>query len=153
MRTGVPETTQELGDSPRGLALLAVAALVLAVGCPAEPEPTRAIPSTSTTSAPGAAGPARAAAPTLAAEPTDPAMLAEQGRGYYLSSCTACHNADPSKDGALGPAVLGSSYALIEARVMKAEYPAGYTPKRETRVMVAMPFLEKQLPALAAYLD
>ena len=36
---------------------------------------------------------------------------------------------------------------------MRAEYPPGYTPKRDTRVMVAMPFLEKQIPALAAYLE
>jgi hypothetical protein len=52
----------------------------------------------------------------------------------------------------LGPAVTGSSAALIEARVLHGDYPPGYTPKRETRAMVAMPFLEKQLPGLIAYL-
>ncbi len=81
-----------------------------------------------------------------------PEELAEQGRQIYLSTCIACHNADPAKDGALGPAVAGSSRELVEARVLRGEYPDGTVPKREGAVMVAMPFLEKQIPALAAYL-
>jgi hypothetical protein len=36
---------------------------------------------------------------------------------------------------------------------MRAEYPEGYQPKRETRSMVAMPFLKRQIPAIAAYLE
>lgn len=76
----------------------------------------------------------------------------EQGRQAYLSSCIACHNVDPAKDGALGPAVAGSSLELLEARVLRGEYPDGYTPRRDTAVMLAMPFLEKQIPAMAAYL-
>ena len=91
--------------------------------------------------------------PTPELEAIDPAELVEKGRQTYLSSCIACHNADPARDGALGPAVAGASFELLEARIMRAEYPPGYTPKRETAVMVAMPFLEKQLPALAAYLE
>ncbi len=93
--------------------------------------------------------PTQAAAPAAAPEPVD---LVAQGRGVYMGSCIACHNPDPKVDGALGPAVAGASEALIEARVMRAEYPAGYTPKRDTKQMIAMPFLKDKIPALAAYL-
>jgi mono/diheme cytochrome c family protein len=126
-------------------ALIAIALLALACGEEAvAPQP----PGAANTATSEAGSRAKAAT----APPADPVALAEKGRTYYLSSCIACHNSDPAVDGALGPAVAGSSSELIEARVMHAEYPAGYTPKRDTRVMVAMPFLEKQLPALAAYL-
>ena len=108
---------------------------------------------TAAATAPAAQPTGAPAAPPAPLPPAaDPKELAEKGRQYYLSSCIACHNADPAVDGALGPAVAGASMELIEARVMRAAYPEGYTPKRDTRVMIAMPFLEKQLPALAAYL-
>ena len=38
------------------------------------------------------------------------------------------------------------------ARVLRAEYPEGYQPKRETELMQPMPYLAGDLPALAAYL-
>jgi mono/diheme cytochrome c family protein len=78
---------------------------------------------------------------------------ANRGRGVYLSNCAACHNSsDPSKDGPIGPAIKGSSQALIEARVLKAGYPPGYTPKRKTAMMSALPFLKSTIPDLAAFL-
>ena len=55
-------------------------------------------------------------------------------------------------DGTLGPAVAQSSRALVEARVLRAEYPPGYTPKRDTATMPALPFLAPEVPYLAAYL-
>ncbi len=76
----------------------------------------------------------------------------EQGRRVYVANCTACHNTDPGVDGNLGPAVAGSSTELLEARVLRASYPPGYTPKRDTGLMTALPFLEPQIPALTAYL-
>jgi mono/diheme cytochrome c family protein len=81
------------------------------------------------------------------------AQLAERGKSIYMSNCIACHNVDPSKDGSVGPAIAGSSTELVEARVMKAAYPEGYKPKRDTRVMVALPHLQKEIPALGAYLS
>jgi len=36
--------------------------------------------------------------------------------------------------------------------VLRAEYPPGYTPKRDTHLMPAQPFLASQVDALAAYL-
>ena len=79
--------------------------------------------------------------------------MIEAGRSVYNANCIACHSLDPTKDGALGPAVAGASLDLLEARVIRAEYPEGYEPKRATRVMVALPHLETRLPELAAYLE
>ena len=92
------------------------------------------------------------AAAKVADEPRSAEGLVAEGRGVYMSTCIACHNPNPKLDGALGPAVAGASEPLIEARVLRAEYPEGYTPKRDTRNMVALPFLKDKIPALAAYL-
>jgi mono/diheme cytochrome c family protein len=77
---------------------------------------------------------------------------ARRGKALYLSNCAACHNSDPSKDGPVGPAVKGSSEALIEARLLRASYPSGYTPKRKTSAMPAQPYLKSTIPDLAAFL-
>lgn len=82
-----------------------------------------------------------------------PPTLAESGRTIYNTHCTACHGANPKLNGALGPAIFGSSLELLEARVLRAQYPAGYTPKRATGVMAALPFLKDEIPALHAYLN
>ena len=76
----------------------------------------------------------------------------EAGRKAYVANCTACHNQDPTRDGSMGPALAGSPAALVEARVLRAEYPPGYTPKRDSKLMPAQPFLKADVPALAAYL-
>ena len=81
------------------------------------------------------------------------AELVAQGEKVYKSNCTACHNMDPSKKGSLGPAIAGSSEALVEARVVHGNYPPGYTPKADSRLMVAMPYLSKDVKALSAYLQ
>ncbi len=78
---------------------------------------------------------------------------AEKGRQVWLSQCVACHNVDPAKDGPVGPAVKGSSRELLEARVLRAQYPPGYKPKRDSKVMPARPDLEASIPDLAAYLQ
>jgi mono/diheme cytochrome c family protein len=83
--------------------------------------------------------------------PADP--LAERGRSVYVQQCIACHNVDPAQNGALGPAIQGSSRELLEARVLHAAYPPGYTPKRTTTTMVALPQLADDIDALAAYLQ
>ena len=79
--------------------------------------------------------------------------LAARGEHYYQNVCIACHSADPSQDGTLGPAVAGSSQALLEAKVLHGEYPPGYAPKRRTQAMPSFEFLAPEIPALAAYLD
>ena len=77
---------------------------------------------------------------------------AERGRQIYLSSCTACHSADPAQAGAVGPEIKGSSPELLEAKLLKGTYPPGYKPKRPTAVMPPQPQLARDIPALAAYL-
>lgn len=76
----------------------------------------------------------------------------ERGRAVYNTNCTACHNSDPAKDGSLGPALKGSSRALLEYRVPARAYPPGYKPKRNTGLMPAFPSLKSEVPYLADYL-
>ncbi len=78
---------------------------------------------------------------------------AARGRTVYLAQCTACHATDPRQPGPVGPPVQGASRALLEARILHAGYPPGYTPKRSSAVMQAMPQLAPSIPDLAAYLQ
>lgn len=91
--------------------------------------------------------------PAAAPQKLSAQALIEAGRSAYNANCIACHSLDPTEDGTLGPAVAGSSLVLLEARVLRAEYPEAYEPKRTTRVMIALPHLEPRLVELAAYLD
>ena len=75
-----------------------------------------------------------------------------RGKQAYAANCVACHNPDPTRDGTIGPALAGSSAELVRARVLKAEYPPGYTPKRDSHLMPAQPFLASQVDDIAAYL-
>jgi mono/diheme cytochrome c family protein len=77
---------------------------------------------------------------------------AQRGRKVYAMNCMACHNSDPTRDGVLGPAVAGASRELIEARVLRGEYPPGHTPKRATKTMPPLPHLGPAIDDLAAYL-
>ena len=88
-----------------------------------------------------------------AAAVTPPKGSAEKGKQVWLGQCVACHNPDPTKDGTLGPAVKGASLAVLEARVVRGEYPPGYKPKRPTKVMPPRPDLAPSVPDLAAYLQ
>lgn len=77
---------------------------------------------------------------------------AARGKQVYLAQCVACHNSDPSRDGPLGPALKGAPQELIEARVLRGEYPPGYKPKRSSSVMKPMPQLAPAIDDLAAFL-
>ena len=100
---------------------------------------------------------ALAAALALAACSGEPqgelSELAQQGRQLYVDVCIACHNGDPNVDGALGPAIAGSSEELLRAKVLRGEYPPGYLPKRpDSNAMIMLPGFGDKMPALAAYL-
>ena len=86
---------------------------------------------------------------TACAEDGTPAA---RGKQVYLSQCIACHNSDPAKNGALGPAVKGSSQELLEAKLLRGNYPPGYTPKRNTAIMIVQPQVKPHIPDLAAFL-
>ena len=77
---------------------------------------------------------------------------AERGRQVYLAQCVSCHGPDPAQAGPIGPQIRGSSKELLEAKIVSGTYPAGYTPKRSTRVMLPLPALAPEVPALADYL-
>jgi mono/diheme cytochrome c family protein len=87
-----------------------------------------------------------------APETRNPSPLVEQGRRVYQNVCIACHAGDPTQDGAVGPAIAGASRELLEARVVRGEYPPGYTPKRAGNAMPRFEYLADQIDALAAYL-
>lgn len=128
-----------------------LAGVGLALGCGNDPAPTP-VPSAEA-SAEALKPPPRPAPGETAVDTRTPEELVKAGRATYMANCIACHAMDPTIDGALGPAVSGSSLELLEARVMRGEYPDGYTPKRSSRVMVALPHLQPRLPELAAFLQ
>jgi mono/diheme cytochrome c family protein len=76
-----------------------------------------------------------------------------KGKSAYLANCIICHNPNPLLAGSVGPEIANSSLELITARVMHAGYPAGHKPKRQSRLMAALPMLEKDIPAIHAYLN
>jgi len=78
---------------------------------------------------------------------------AERGAAVYAANCTACHHPDPSRQGTLGPPLLGSSRELIEARVLRAEYPPGYSPKADTKLMVPLRHLSGSIADLHVFLN
>jgi mono/diheme cytochrome c family protein len=87
-------------------------------------------------------------------EASDPqATLAKRGQQVYAINCTTCHALDPGEAGPVGPAVAGSPLALLEAKVLRNEYPPGYVPQRDTKAMIPLAHLGPDLPALAAYLS
>jgi mono/diheme cytochrome c family protein len=91
---------------------------------------------------------------TPAAQVDDPAaVLKQRGKTVYATNCTSCHATDPKLEGALGPAVMGASRELLEARIVYGNYPEGYQPKRDSKVMVALPHLKGEIDALSAYLS
>ena len=85
--------------------------------------------------------------------PSKPDSNKDRGRAVYVANCIVCHNGDPSREGTTGPAIKGSQTELIEARVLRRNYPENYTPKRQTKIMPEFPFLEPEIPYLAAYLS
>lgn len=88
-------------------------------------------------------------------EAADPVQAAiDKGRTLYTLRCASCHNpGNPTQDGALGPAIAGSSRELLDARLNHGGYPEGYAPKRATKLMQRLPHTPAELEALHAYLN
>lgn len=79
--------------------------------------------------------------------------LESRGKAVYMSTCTACHNPNPRLAGSIGPDLAFSNLDLVQMRVEKAAYPAGYKPKRSSRIMPAFPQLAGDVKAIHAYLN
>ncbi len=77
---------------------------------------------------------------------------AARGKTVYENVCTACHHRDPRQAGALGPELAGAWLELIEAKVMRNEYPPGYLPKRPGASMPKYEYLAPNVGDIAAYL-
>ncbi len=60
---------------------------------------------------------------------------ANEGKQIYTSVCMKCHNANPSKPGSIGPDLYTTPLAVFKTKVVTGTYPAGYKPKRKTRIM------------------
>lgn len=84
-----------------------------------------------------------------ASGPGDPRV----GAQLYATHCTLCHAPDPAFPSAIAPEIKGASRELIEARVLRGEYPAGYTPKRGTHNMLPLPKLAGDIDHLHAFLQ
>lgn len=85
--------------------------------------------------------------------PRDEPPEVTRGRAAYGGTCTSCHNLNPALDGSIGPAIKGSSRALVEAKLLRGEYPSGYTPKRDTKVMPPMPAMAGSVDDIVAFLN
>jgi mono/diheme cytochrome c family protein len=85
--------------------------------------------------------------------PVKPMSPAERGRMVYMTNCIVCHNPNPNLPGSQGPPIAGSSHELVYDRVLLLKYPSGYTPKRSTHTMRALPQLKDQIDDLTAFLD
>jgi mono/diheme cytochrome c family protein len=85
--------------------------------------------------------------------PSKPQTPAAKGRIVYMTNCVVCHNPDPNLPGSQGPPIAGSSKELIEDRVLYLKYPPGYTPKRTTHAMRALPQLANQIDNLYEFLQ
>ena len=81
-----------------------------------------------------------------------PMTPAQRGRIVYMTNCVVCHNADPTLAGSQGPPIAGSSRELVYDRVMFLKYPPGYTPKRTTHAMRALPQLANRIDDLTVFL-
>lgn len=94
-----------------------------------------------------------ATATAVACGPSGPQTPAQRGRIVYLTNCIVCHNPNPNLPGSQGPAIAGSSRALVQARVLHLAYPPGYTPKRKTHAMRSFPQLAGEIDNLTAFLQ
>ncbi len=77
----------------------------------------------------------------------------QKGKNIYQSQCISCHNSDPSKVGAIGPKLAGSSLELLEKKLFLGVYPDGYQPQRKTGQMPLFPHLKSDIRALHEYLN
>ena len=83
--------------------------------------------------------------------------LLDKGRRLYLSNCISCHNRDPNMRGAIGPEMVDAPLSVMTAKVMTGKYPealpAGFVPKRKTKLMRPLVKLQNDIPAIFAWVQ
>jgi mono/diheme cytochrome c family protein len=90
----------------------------------------------------------------LSPEEEAKAALVRKGKSAYMSYCSACHNANPSAMGALGPPLAEIPLATLESKVLYAKYPEGVQPRIPVKgVMPAMPHLKDEIAGMHAFLQ
>lgn len=81
----------------------------------------------------------------------------DKGKRLYLSNCIQCHNRDPNSKGPIGPEMVDAPLSVMTAKVMTGAYPAvlpaGFVPKRKSKAMKKIPKLEKDIPAIFAFVQ
>ena len=77
----------------------------------------------------------------------------EKGRVVYFANCVSCHNNNPKKPGSIGPEVYGVSIDVLKQKIIYGKYPEYYNPKRTSKIMPLMPYLNKKIPNLLAFIN
>ena len=85
----------------------------------------------------------------------NPSDAALRGQGTFATFCATCHNyRDPFSAGVQGPPIARSSLKLLQAKVLRGEYPDGYTPKRPGPItMPVQKNLNQRMGDLYAFLQ
>ncbi len=80
-----------------------------------------------------------------------------RGRQLYFSNCISCHNRDPNLKGPIGPELVDAPLSVMTSKVMTGVYPstlpAGFIPKRKTKLMRKIPKLEKDIPLIHMWIQ
>lgn len=81
----------------------------------------------------------------------------DKGKRLYLSNCIQCHNKDPNLKGSIGPEMVDAPLSVMTAKVMTGAYPAvlpaGFVPKRKSKAMKKITKLQKDIPAIFAFVQ
>jgi mono/diheme cytochrome c family protein len=93
--------------------------------------------------------------PEASAEVTK--ALLDRGALLYKSNCIQCHNKDPNLKGSIGPEMVDAPLEVMTSKVMTGAYPAvlpaGFVPKRKSKAMRKLPQLQKDIPAIYAWVQ
>jgi mono/diheme cytochrome c family protein len=83
--------------------------------------------------------------------------LIDKGALLYKSNCIQCHNKDPNLKGSMGPEVVDAPIEVMTSKIMTGAYPAilpaGFVPKRKSKAMRKLPKLQKDIPAIYAWVQ
>ncbi|PKA05738.1 c-type cytochrome [Leptospira ellisii] len=79
--------------------------------------------------------------------------LVSQGKGLYVTNCSACHNQNPAIDGAEDTYDEKLIFHFDKASSRIGTYPPGYVPKRQSQIMTRLPLNDDQIKSIEAFLN